>query len=276
MSGSSRSGFVQGLAWKAGLEGWGAFLPDLYDVSECREGFRIFHAASSRPVGEMIQRLLARHSVERVYLAGASMSGNILLRLLSEWGSRPPVPVAGAAVISPLVDLMESGSLLERPVNWVYRKYYVARLRQITLTLRRRIGSRIDWEELRKARTVRQFDAAVTVPLSEYASVDEYYREGSALPLMPRIQIPTLILHSRDDPFLPWRPLLELDNSALLVHLTDRGGHVAFLEETKTGGDRSWAENRAIDFFRTIERSFAVSPGPSVRKGNESRRAQKD
>jgi predicted alpha/beta-fold hydrolase len=45
-----------------------------------------------------------------------------------------------------------------------------------------------------------------------------------------------------------------LENPDLFAVLTARGGHVAFLENDRIDIDRSWAENRAIDFFQILDR----------------------
>jgi predicted alpha/beta-fold hydrolase len=70
--------------------------------------------------------------------------------------------------------------------------------------------------------------------------------------MLANIRVPTLIIHSRDDPFLPSEPLEQPDvraNRNLIVHLTARGGHVGFIEQPKRDIDRAWAENRVLDFF---------------------------
>jgi len=112
----------------------------------------------------------------------------------------------------------------------------------------------IDLEKMRKVKTIREFDELLTAPLSGFDGAFHYYREASSLGWIPRITTPTLLLHAKDDPLLPWELLTGRevsDNHCLLLHLTEAGGHVAFIARRgRRDIDRSWAENRVIDFLR--------------------------
>lgn len=253
MSGSSRSGYMLGLSHKAYRAGWSSARLNLYDEGNGTEKPRIFHAGCSDAVAEVVQRLVSQGRESRpIFVVGVSKGGNIVLKLLGEWGDSPPKSVTGSAVISPLVDLLGSWSLMEAPGNWIYRRYYVGRLRRLIEARRGRMEPFVDFDRLQRVRTVREFDEVVTAPLSGYRDAFDYYRDAGAAPCLDKVRVPTLILHSRDDPFLPWQPLVSprvTGNTFLNLWLTDRGGHVAFIERQATGTDRSWAENRVIDFL---------------------------
>ncbi len=60
---------------------------------------------------------------------------------------------------------------------------------------------------------------------------------------------------------LPIAPLMAKavrDNPYLLAALTAGGGHVGFVERT-TSGDRSWAEDRAMEHFDHVTGAFVGS-----------------
>ena len=68
---------------------------------------------------------------------------------------------------------------------------------------------------------------------------------------MPRIRVPTLLLHSEDDPFVPASAFPHeavAANPLVQAVLTRRGGHVGFI-----GGQPwrplFWAERQAARFF---------------------------
>jgi len=115
---------------------------------------------------------------------------------------------------------------------------------------------------LRRVNTIRDFDELITAPLSGYESAFHYYQDVSSISLIPRIKVPTLLIHSKDDPLLPWQPLAgpEIsENPSLLVHMTKHGGHAAFIaRDPGKDIDRSWAENRAIDFFDAATKGVAA------------------
>jgi len=100
-------------------------------------------------------------------------------------------------------------------------------------------------------RTIRDFDEEFTSVSHGFVNADDYYYRSSAVRVIEHIRLPTLIIHSEDDPFIPFKPLQDAvvaSNPYILLLRTERGGHGAFISATKTGEDRFWAENRAIEF----------------------------
>lgn len=255
VGGSSESRYMQGLSHKAYREGWNAVLFNLYDRN--LEGRRptLFHAGSSPQIEQLLEGIREIRQWSRFYLAGISLGGNMLLRLLGNWGERAPHWIAGAAVVSPLVDLEIGWKIIEEPSNVIYRVHFLRRLKRL---LRQRSGELrdlIDFDALEKVRTFREFDDHVTAPMGGYEDAFDYYRRASSAPLLGKIRVPTLVIHSRDDPILPLDPWMRPEgrsHPSLLAHLTEHGGHVGFIEHEKTDIDRAWAENRMIDFFRLL------------------------
>lgn len=56
--------------------------------------------------------------------------------------------------------------------------------------------------EIRKIKTIRDFDRLITVPTFGYKSAKDYYRSASLAPKLTNIRIPTLIFSSLDDPVI--------------------------------------------------------------------------
>ena len=104
--------------------------------------------------------------------------------------------------------------------------------------------------------TVRLFDDLYTAPRCDFADALDYYRRTSSLPLIPRIEVPALILTARDDPFIPVGPFEELrapDN--VEVRVVERGGHLGFLGPDGAGGIR-WAERRVAEWVARPLKGF--------------------
>lgn len=256
MGGSSRSGYMVGLSHKAWREGWNSIRLDLYNRNKRVSPPKIFHAGCNRDVAAILSAIVSRLGFGRLLLCGVSMGGNIILRLLGEWNVQAPPDIVGAAVMSPLVDLTSSSPILERPSNSIYRRYFVTRLRRLVQSHSEQLGHLVDLEALAAIRHIREFDELVTAPLAGFDNAVQYYQEASAFPLLSRIRIPTLVLHALDDPLLPSKPLCHpsvLQNPAILLHLTSKGGHAGFMEANAEGDiDRRWAENRIIEYFRAL------------------------
>lgn len=265
MSGSARSGTVLGLAHKAWRQGWSSLRVNLYDVAERLEPPRIFHAGVSSVVHELVAAELAADRTQTLALAGVSKGANLVLKALGEWGTEVPSAVLGAGVISPLIDLSMSWHLLEQPRNRLYQSYYVGRLKALIMARQVRFQNRLDLKQVARIRTILEFDTMVTAPLSGYRSVFQYYEDAGSRRRLSQIRVPTLIIHSRDDPFLPWAPLTGGDvraNPYLLVWLTRQGGHAGFLEAQPSGHDRSWAENRTVEFLARLRAGRRADSSP--------------
>ena len=269
MAGSSNSTYMQGLSHKAYREGWNTVLLNLYNRNLTQIPPQIFHAGASRELGEIVGQLVQTLGAGGdLVLVGVSMGANMLLKMLGEWGSELPFRVRAVAMMSPLVDLTSSWQLMEKFSNRIYQVHFVGSLKQLVRSRESYWKGFVDVSSVLKVRTIREFDEAFTAPVCGFRDADDYYRQASAAPLLGRIRVPTLIIHSADDPFLPWQPFGHrsvLESPNLLVELTPRGGHVGFLEQDRHQDiDRLWAENRMIDYFRL------VLSGQSLAKGGYS------
>ena len=261
MAGSSDSTYMQGLSHKAYRQGWNTVLLNLYNENLRRVPPRIFHAGASRQLEAIIRKLVASRISRDLVLIGVSMGANMVLKMLGEWGSNPPLSVRAAAVLSPLVDLYTSSQLMEKLSNRIYQNHFVKGLKGVLQGPQSYWENFADVTSVLRARSIREFDESFTAPVCGFRDADDYYRKASAAPLLARIRIPTLIIHSFDDPFLPYEPFVQEEvqqNPHLLLSLTCKGGHVGFLEKDRQQDiDRLWAENRMIDYVR-----FALSREP--------------
>src|SRR5262249_14192885 len=129
----------------------------------------------------------------------------------------------------------------------LYERYY---LRHLLTQVRQRERLFPDQPPARFPRclTMRLFDDLFTAPTWGFAGADDYYRRASALPVIGRIAVPSLILTARDDPLIAVGPFEELPQSPYLkVQILTRGGHVGFVGHDGNGGIR-WAERRAAEW----------------------------
>jgi hypothetical protein len=152
--------------------------------------------------------------------------------------------------ICPPIDLGLCSQALSR---WQNRLYEASFLRSLKASMRRKqrlFPERYRVDGLRRVRRMWDFDDAVA-PYNGFRDALDYYTRASALPLLARIQVPTLIIHAQDDPFIPFAsfadPALAANAQVLLV-APAHGGHVGFWGRRRHDEDRYWAENRAIEF----------------------------
>ncbi len=215
----------------------------------------LYHSGLSNDVAAVAREIIARDGVSRLALAGFSMGGNIVLKLAGEWGSEGPAQFRAVAVCCPAIDLATSADALHQPSNRLYETYFLWALRRRMVQKARLFPLHFDLNRLRGIRSLREFDDKVTAYYCGFKGVDDYYDRASALHTIERIAVPTLVLHSANDPFVKitaeTRRRMASNRSITFVE-TEDGGHCAFVgvrNEKNGGGDGYWAEQEMVNFL---------------------------
>src|SRR5260370_3900553 len=211
----------------------------------------LYHGGMSDDVRSVIDELINRDRLSRIFILGFSLGGNRVLKLAGEYGDDPPLELKGVSAVSPAMSIGVSCNSLMQRRNWIYHREFLGRLK-----MRLRVKEKLFPEfyhpnGLRNIRTIRQFDEYYIAPAFGFANADDYYAKASSQGLIRHIRIPTLIIHAEDDPFVPFAPLREPSiaaNPYVLLIATERGGHVAFVSANSHGEDRFWAQNPAAEF----------------------------
>ena len=142
-------------------------------------------------------------------LAGVSLGGNVVLKLTGEAAELPVRGLTRVGVISPPIDLKRCSDLLALRRNRIYEQMFLREL--VADALERHRLFPIEKPLCFPPRmTVRLFDDLYTAPRGGFSDAVEYYRRSSSAPFISRIEIPTLILTARDDPFIAVEPFEEL------------------------------------------------------------------
>ena len=214
---------------------------------------RLYHSGETGDLAHVIETLRSRQPHRAVGALGFSLGGNVLLKFLGERSDA--APLTAAAAISVPFDLSAGAAHLERGFNRVYRRYLVRKLQRKVLVKRGILRELVDVATVLTAQSFRQFDDAITAPLHGFDGAEDYYRRSSSASYLDRIRVPTRVIHSRDDPFLPAAAIPETAlaaNPCLEVTLTDSGGHVGFVAGTFLT-PVFWAEREAAGFVaRTL------------------------
>jgi uncharacterized protein len=179
-------------------------------------------------------RFLEAEAAPRPFVfAALSLAGGMLLRWLGLLGAANPADAAIA--LCPTAHLPSSADALSRFDRRLYDLrfafLYGRRVRRGLSSAGRRAHG---WW---RHRSMRRLDEDFASLWAGAPSAVAYYDAASAHHVARSIARPTLIVASKDDPFVPYAPLVEHFGSAPFVdlRLSDHGAHVAFL--AREGGE---------------------------------------
>lgn len=213
---------------------------------------RLYHSGETGDLAHVVRTVRQRLDGDTPVAAlGFSLGGNVLLKYLGERDAAETGLSAAAAVSVPF-DLGASADHLQRGTGRIYARSLLRSLKTSLRRKARRKPGAYDMDRAERADTLRAFDDAVTAPVHGFRDAEEYYRLSSSARYLSRVDVPTLVVHARDDPFVPPDSVPEedlRDNPSLEVQLCRRGGHVGFLEADGILGVRFWAEHRAAVFL---------------------------
>jgi len=181
-----------------------------------------------------------------LWLVGYSLGANMLLRFLAE--DSAALPVRAAASVSAPIDLKAAQRCLMRPRNWAYHRYLLGQMKAEALATPRALTP-AERAAILSADSVFAYDEQVIGPRNGFAGADDYYRQCSGLRFLPAIKTPTLVIHARDDPWIPSAAYEGFDwtgNPALTLLMSARGGHVGFHGH---GRAEAWHDLVAQAFF---------------------------
>jgi predicted alpha/beta-fold hydrolase len=255
LEGTIRSHYLRGILALAQRQGWSA---DALIFRTCNgettHARRLYHSGETSDLERVVRRLVQSHPGQPLVLAGFSLGGNVLLKWLGEHGDRLPNEVRAAAAISVPFDLERGSRFIERGFGRVYTRHFLRTLREKAHAKLQRDPGLFDAEALDRARTLFEFDDAVTAPVHGFGGAADYYRRSSSLHYLQSIRRPTLLLSAYDDPFLPPAVLHEVasiarGNPYLTVEFHRRGGHVGFVSGRIPWAPRYYAEERVLGFL---------------------------
>ena len=108
----------------------------------------------------------------------------------------------------------------------------------------------LDMDKLQAAETWREFDEEWTIKVHPFKCAAAYYNAGSCLEHVEGITVPTLVLHSKDDPVVPVDcvPIPECRaNENVICALTRRGSHVCYFN---FDGKSRWYTQATSEFLQ--------------------------
>ncbi len=262
LEGSSRSQYILGNAARALAAGSNVVRMNMRSCGGTDHlSPTIYHSGRSADVAKVIDRILADHHLESIALAGYSMGGNLILKLLGEYGDAPPPQLKAVIGISPLMDLTPSSAALHEPANRIYEWHFLRNMRR-RLRHKAQLFPRLYQSALQTPlRSLRDFDQYIVARYGQFRDADDYYNTVASSQYASTFRLPTLILHSTDDPFIRMLPSTRaalLANPHVTFIETHHGGHCAYLANPDPSANRAtqvsprdgyWAEHLLLNYL---------------------------
>jgi len=224
---------------------------------------RAYHSGDADEIAWMTARLAGTAGGPGLRVVGVSLGGNALLKWLGREGAAAARVVARAAAVCAPLDVGRSGDALGHGFNRVYARYFLSTLKPKALAKLAIAPGLFDASRLRRAATLREFDDCYTAPVHGFRDADDYWTQASSRPYLRGIEVPTLVLNTRNDPFVPVESLPSPAEVGAAVRLEqpESGGHVAFVSG-HFPGHLGWLPARLLEFLGVPDAGGGVLAGP--------------
>lgn len=250
IGGSSKSNYILRLIKKAIYNNYNVVALNLRSCGGTEKlSKRLYNAGDSKDLHKVV-RSLDKIGFNKIFIIGISLGGNICLKFAGEIKIKIK-SLLGIAVISPLIDLDIAQKTIDyNKGNIFYRKKILNSMKKIIIK-KYKFFPQYDINELDIINTIREFDQAYHIELGEFKSISQYYDNASSIRFAKKINIPTLIIHSKDDPIIPVNEVIDIinKNKNIIGLIPKYGGHAGFIGNKNINEDGYWAENRIIEFF---------------------------
>ncbi|MSQ58854.1 MAG: hydrolase [Betaproteobacteria bacterium] len=254
LEGSSSSHYSRAFMRELSEMGWSGVMPHFRGCSGQPNLLpRAYHSGDHAEIRWILQRVARERPNVLLFAAGVSLGGNALLKWLAQSGREAAHILKAAASVSAPLNLAAAGDGLAHGFNRLYTKMFLRSLKRKGLEKLARFPGLYSAQTLQAARTLRAFDDVVTGPLHGFKDAQDYWTQCSSLPELRRIELPTLLINARNDPFLPGRflPAPEQLSPSVAAEFPEEGGHAGFVSGAFPGHLR-WLPSRVTEFFRSV------------------------
>lgn len=193
---------------------------------------------------------------ERIYIMGYSMGGYVSLHYACEPDADPRV--RGVAAICTPLDLKSAQLHIDSRRAWAYRTHVLSGLKAIYTAVAEQRPVPSPVEDVRRVRTMWDWDALAIAPRYGYDSPEHYYDELGLGRRLHELHVPSVLVAAENDPVIPpetIRPFLPAGDVPFEVHWIPSGGHLAFPGnlELGSGAGRGDSDEQVLRWFRRQE-----------------------
>lgn len=257
LSGSSQSDYMQRIAIECLKHGHSVLLMNHRGAGEglgCAK--KPYHSGVSDDVAAVIAKLRKTHKGKKIGAVGFSMSGNILALLLGQTGKAKP---DFAVTVNAPLELGRCAFRLRMGLNKIYDIHFVANLRS-ELKTKKKLGLFSEEYRVSPFGSVMDFDQKFTAPACGFNDREDYYTQCSSKKWVQKIRVPTVMITSKDDPFVDWEEYVDAKiSSSIHFHLENYGGHLGYISRKTPRGNQRWLDYVVMEYIEALREQAGVA-----------------
>lgn len=260
LTGSYRSQYVRGIQWALLDQGWRSMVLNFRGCGRTMNvTSRCYHSGETGDLNFVFRWLRQREPTIPIAAVGYSLGGNVLLKWLGEQGNR--IDLFAACAVSVPLQLAKCASRMDQGLSRIYRDRLLSELSQYMnakIDHLNHLGKKAEALRLKalgdvgRLRSFWEYDDRVIASLYPFQDVHDYYQRCSARAFVDKIEVPTLIVQARDDPFMTPEviPAATETSSCVTLEISETGGHVGFVESgNHPFSPGYWLDRRIPEFL---------------------------
>lgn len=211
----------------------------------------MYHSGFTLDINMIINNIA--HHYDDIYLIGYSLGGNMNLKYTTDGIYTVHPKIRKVVSVSAPIDLAGSSKRISSWYNYQYQYNFLQTLNAKMKIKAKIYPDQINIDDLKKVKTLIDFDEYFTGPLHGFDGAQGYYNECNALQFLDNAAIPTLLISSEDDPFLTEDCIpkdIAANNKNVHLIATKYGGHVGF---TTFGSEYYWLDYKILDFIESVD-----------------------
>jgi hypothetical protein len=240
MNALDKKGFASVLMHFRGCSGKANLLP------------RSYHSGDTVDAKAWIDYLNVKYKDSDLHAVGYSIGGNMLLKLLGE--EQEKSLLHSAVSVSAPMDLDITAKRINQGFSKRYQQHLLDPLKETLLEkytsfdMEKILNQ--SREDIKNIKTIEEFDELYTAPINGFGTAKNYYNKCSAKQFLKYIQIPTLIIHALDDPFMTPAilPTKEELSEYITMSVSEHGGHVGFVNGSLLKPNY-WLEEHIVEYL---------------------------
>lgn len=249
LEGHSERPYVLGMTQQAVQQGWDVLAWNYRSCTgEPNRKLQSYHSGSTEDL-DFLVKLAVKRGYKSVSLCGFSIGGNKTLLYLTRDKQWVPDEVRSAITFSVPIDLVATSKKLAKPLNRIYMRNFLTTLEDKLKQKKALYPEQISLEGYSRIKTFEQFDGRYTAPMNGFESAIDYWTKSSSGRHLDKLEVPTALITSLDDPFLTpscFPRDIATENPNFHLMLTRYGGHVGFVTK---GTGAYFSEQQGLSFL---------------------------